>query len=58
MAKPPQLNPTCPIILSIRTMAAEIHNLIKLMTMVSVVFTPVVVKFSPVIQEWLHIATK
>ena len=28
-----------------------------LMTMVSAVFTPVVVKFSPTIQEWLHIAT-
>jgi hypothetical protein len=28
------------------------------MTMVSVVFTPVVIKFSPIIQEWLHIVTK
>jgi len=28
------------------------------MTMVSVVFTPVVVKFSPMIQELLHITTK
>jgi K(+)-stimulated pyrophosphate-energized sodium pump len=40
------------------TSGPSLNILIKLMTMVSVVFTPVVVKFSPVVQEWLHIATK
>ncbi len=40
------------------TSGPSLNILIKLMTMVSVVFTPVVVKFAPVIQEWLHIATK
>ncbi len=40
------------------TSGPSLNILIKLMTMVSVVFTPLVVKFSPVIQEWLHIATK
>jgi len=40
------------------TSGPSLNILIKLMTMVSVVFTPVVVKFSPIIQEWLHIATK
>ncbi|MDF7823083.1 sodium-translocating pyrophosphatase [Pontiellaceae bacterium B12227] len=40
------------------TSGPSLNILIKLMTMVSVVFTPVVVKFSPVIQDWLHIATK
>ena len=40
------------------TSGPSLNILIKLMTMVSVVFTPVVVKFSPAIQEWLHIATK
>jgi K(+)-stimulated pyrophosphate-energized sodium pump len=39
------------------TSGPALNILIKLMTMVSVVFTPVVVKFSPIIQEWLHIAT-
>jgi len=39
------------------TSGPSLNILIKLMTMVSVVFTPVVVKFSPIIQEWLHIAT-
>ena len=38
------------------TSGPSLNILIKLMTMVSVVFTPVVVKFSPLIQEWLHIA--
>ncbi|MCF7855193.1 MAG: sodium-translocating pyrophosphatase [Candidatus Pacebacteria bacterium] len=37
------------------TSGPSLNILIKLMTMVSVVFTPVVVKFSPVIKEWLHI---
>jgi K(+)-stimulated pyrophosphate-energized sodium pump len=40
------------------TSGPSLNILIKLMTMVSVVFTPVVVKFSPVIQDFLHIATK
>jgi K(+)-stimulated pyrophosphate-energized sodium pump len=40
------------------TSGPSLNILIKLMTMVSVVFTPVVVKLSPVVQEWLHIATK
>lgn len=39
------------------TSGPSLNILIKLMTMVSVVFTPVVVKFAPVVQEWLHIAT-
>ncbi len=40
------------------TAGPSLNILIKLMTMVSVVFSPLVVKFSPVIQEWLHIATQ
>jgi K(+)-stimulated pyrophosphate-energized sodium pump len=40
------------------TSGPSLNILIKLMTMVSVVFTPVVVKFSPAIQELLHITTK
>ncbi len=40
------------------TSGPSLNILIKLMTMVSVVFSPVVVKFSPVIQEWLKIATR
>ncbi|NNJ70692.1 MAG: sodium-translocating pyrophosphatase [Kiritimatiellales bacterium] len=40
------------------TSGPSLNILIKLMPMVSVVFTPVVVKFSPVIQELLHITTK
>ncbi len=40
------------------TSGPSLNILIKLMTMVSVVFTPVVVKFSPVVQEWLHIGLK
>ena len=40
------------------TSGPSLNILIKLMTMVSVVFTPVVVKFSPAIQEMLNIATK
>jgi K(+)-stimulated pyrophosphate-energized sodium pump len=40
------------------TSGPSLNILIKLMTMVSVVFTPVVVKFSPAIQELLHIATR
>jgi len=40
------------------TSGPSLNILIKLMTMVSVVFSPVVVKFSPAIQEWLRIAAK
>ena len=40
------------------TSGPSLNILIKLMTMVSVVFTPVVVKFSPIVQEWLHITTQ
>ena len=40
------------------TSGPSLNILIKLMTMVSVVFSPVVVKLSPAIQEFLHIATK
>ena len=40
------------------TSGPSLNILIKLMTMVSVVFAPVVVKFSPIIQEMLHITTK
>lgn len=40
------------------TSGPSLNILIKLMTMVSVVFTPVVLKFSPVIQEFLHINTR
>jgi K(+)-stimulated pyrophosphate-energized sodium pump len=35
------------------TSGPALNILIKLMSMVSVVFTPVVVKFAPVVQEWL-----
>jgi len=35
------------------TSGPSLNILIKLMTMVSVVFAPVVVKFSPMIQQWL-----
>ncbi|MBM4143707.1 MAG: sodium-translocating pyrophosphatase [Lentisphaerae bacterium] len=37
------------------TSGPSLNILIKLMTMVSVVFAPVIVKFSPVVQEWLRI---
>ncbi len=40
------------------TSGPSLNILIKLMTMVSVVFTPVVIKFSPMIQNWLHISTR
>jgi K(+)-stimulated pyrophosphate-energized sodium pump len=38
------------------TSGPSLNILIKLMTMVSVVFSPVVVKMSPAIQQFLHIA--
>jgi K(+)-stimulated pyrophosphate-energized sodium pump len=37
------------------TSGPSLNILIKLMTMVSIVFAPVVVKLSPAIQEFLHI---
>ncbi len=37
------------------TSGPSLNILIKLMSMVSIVFSPVVVRFSPIIQEWLHI---
>jgi K(+)-stimulated pyrophosphate-energized sodium pump len=37
------------------TSGPSLNILIKLMTMVSVVFSGVVVKFAPVISEWLHL---
>ncbi len=37
------------------TSGPSINILIKLMSMVSIVFTPAVIKLSPVIQKWLHI---
>jgi len=40
------------------TCGPSLNILIKLMAMVSVVFTPVVVKYSSAVQEFLHIATK
>ena len=38
------------------TCGPSLNILIKLMTIVSVVFAPVVIKYSPTVQEWLHIA--
>jgi K(+)-stimulated pyrophosphate-energized sodium pump len=40
------------------TSGPSLNILIKLMTMVSVVFCPVVIKFSPMIQQWLGLASK
>ena len=40
------------------TCGPSINILIKLMSMVSIVFTPVIIKFSPVIQHWLGFVTK
>jgi K(+)-stimulated pyrophosphate-energized sodium pump len=40
------------------TSGPSLNILIKLMSMVSIVFTPVIVKFSPVVQQWLHIVLK
>jgi len=39
------------------TSGPSLNILIKLMTMVSVVFTPVVLLWSPKVQGWLHIAS-
>ncbi|MBM3859888.1 MAG: sodium-translocating pyrophosphatase [Verrucomicrobia bacterium] len=40
------------------TSGPSLNILIKLMTMVSIVFTPVVIKFSPTVQSWLGLVTK
>ena len=40
------------------TSGPSLNILIKLMSMVSIVFAPVVIRFSPEIQEFLHIAMK
>ena len=40
------------------TCGPSMNILIKLMSMVSIVFTPVIIKFSPVIQHWLGLVTK
>jgi K(+)-stimulated pyrophosphate-energized sodium pump len=40
------------------TAGPAMNILIKLMSMVSIVFTPVILQFSPVIQNWLHISVK
>ncbi|QHI69977.1 sodium-translocating pyrophosphatase [Tichowtungia aerotolerans] len=40
------------------TSGPSLNILIKLMTMVSVVFTPVIVRFSPTIQEWFGFIDK
>ncbi len=40
------------------TSGPSLNILIKLMTMVSVVFTPVVVKIAPTVQAWLQINTR
>jgi len=40
------------------TSGPSLNILIKLMSMVSIVFTPVIVKFSPIIQGWLGLVLK
>jgi K(+)-stimulated pyrophosphate-energized sodium pump len=40
------------------TCGPSMNILIKLMSMVSIVFTPMILKFSPVIQHWLGFVTK
>jgi K(+)-stimulated pyrophosphate-energized sodium pump len=40
------------------TCGPSLNILIKLMTIVSVVFAPVVIRFSPIVQEWLNIGVK
>ncbi len=40
------------------TCGPSMNILIKLMSMVSIVFTPVIIKFSPMIQHWLGLVTK
>jgi K(+)-stimulated pyrophosphate-energized sodium pump len=40
------------------TCGPSLNILIKLMSMVSIVFTPVIIKFSPIIQQFLGLTTK
>ena len=40
------------------TSGPALNILIKLMSMVCIVFAPVFIKFSPVIQQWLGIGEK
>ena len=40
------------------TSGPSLNILIKLMSMVAIVFTPVILKFSPVIQQWLGLIAK
>ncbi len=37
------------------TAGPSLNILLKLMSMVSIIFTPLIVKFSPVIQKFLHL---
>jgi len=40
------------------TCGPSLNILIKLMSMVAIVFTPLILKFSPMIQQWLGLVTK
>jgi K(+)-stimulated pyrophosphate-energized sodium pump len=40
------------------TSGPALNILVKLMSMVSIVFTPVIVKFSPIVQKWLHLVAE
>jgi K(+)-stimulated pyrophosphate-energized sodium pump len=40
------------------TCGPSMNILIKLMSMVAIVFTPMILKFSPIIQQWLGLVTK
>lgn len=40
------------------TSGPSLNILIKLMSMVSIVFTPLAIKLAPIVQGWLHIAAK
>ena len=40
------------------TCGPSLNILIKLMSMVSIVFTPMILKFSPIIQQWLGLVAK
>jgi K(+)-stimulated pyrophosphate-energized sodium pump len=40
------------------TCGPSMNILIKLMSMVAIVFTPVILRFSPVIQQWLGLVVK
>jgi len=40
------------------TAGPSMNILLKLMSMVAIVFTPVILRFSPVVQRWLHIVSE